>query len=84
MRPRVPLFNYTLLLLLQSLSLVQLFCPPGSSAMGFARQEYWNGLPFSSPGDLPDPGIKPTSPGWQVDSLMVSHQRSPNNYVSSF
>jgi len=31
--------------------------------MGFSRQEYWSGLPFSSPGDLPDPGIKPASPG---------------------
>ena len=30
--------------------------------MGFPRQEYWSGLPFSSPGDLPDPGIKPASP----------------------
>ena len=29
--------------------------------MGFSRQEYWSGLPFPSPGDLPDPGIKPTS-----------------------
>ena len=29
--------------------------------MGFPRQEYWSGLPFSSPGDFPDPGIKPTS-----------------------
>ena len=55
MLPRVTLFNYMLLLLLQSLSLVELLCTPGASAMGFARQEYWNGLPFSSPGDLPDP-----------------------------
>ena len=31
-------------------------------SMGFFRQEYWNGLPFPSPGDLPDPGIKPESP----------------------
>ena len=31
-------------------------------SMGFARQEYWSGLPFPSPGDLPDPGIEPTSP----------------------
>ena len=31
-------------------------------SMGFSRQEYWNGLPFLSPGDLPDPGIKPASP----------------------
>ena len=35
--------------------------PPGSSAMEFSRQEYWSGLPFPSPGDLPDPGITPTS-----------------------
>ena len=31
-------------------------------SMGFPRQEYWSGLPFPSPGDLPDPGIEPTSP----------------------
>ena len=31
-------------------------------SMGFPRQEYWSGLPFASPGDLPDPGIKPTFP----------------------
>ena len=31
-------------------------------SMGFSRQEYWSGLPFPSPGDLPDPGIKPGSP----------------------
>jgi len=36
--------------------------------MEFPRQEYWNGLPFPSPGDLPDPGIKPESPVWQEDS----------------
>ena len=37
--------------------------------MGFHRQEYWSGLPFPSPGDLPDPGIKPESPVLQADSL---------------
>ena len=37
--------------------------------MGFSRQEYWSGLPFPSPGDLPDPGIKPRSPALQVDAL---------------
>ena len=37
--------------------------------MGFSRQEYWNGLPFPSPGDLPHPGIKPGSPALQADSL---------------
>ena len=31
-------------------------------SMGFPKQEYWSGLPFASPGDLPDPGIEPTSP----------------------
>ena len=31
-------------------------------SMGFPRQEYWSGLPFPSPGDLPDPGVEPTSP----------------------
>ena len=37
--------------------------------MGFSKQEYWSELPFPSPGDLPDPGIKPGSPALQVDSL---------------
>ena len=35
--------------------------PPGSSVHGFSRQEYWNGLPFPPPEDLPDPGIEPVS-----------------------
>ena len=38
-------------------------------SMGFSRQEYWSGLPFPSPGDLPDPGIEPGSPALQADSL---------------
>ena len=37
--------------------------------MGFSRQEYWSGLPFPSPGDLPDLGIEPGSPSLQADSL---------------
>ena len=37
--------------------------------MGFSRQEHWNGLPFPSPGDLPQPGIEPGSPALQADSL---------------
>ena len=37
--------------------------------MGFSRQEYWSGLSFPSPGDLPNPGIQPTSPSLQADSL---------------
>ena len=36
--------------------------PTGSSVIGFSRQEYWSGLPCPPPGDLPNPGIKPTSP----------------------
>ena len=37
--------------------------------MGFSRKEYWNGLPFLSPGELPDPEIEPGSPALQADSL---------------
>ena len=37
--------------------------------MGFPRQEYWSGLPFPSPGDLPHPGIEPGSPALQADAL---------------
>ena len=37
--------------------------------MGFSRQEYWSGLPFPSPGDLPDPGIEPRSPALEADTL---------------
>ena len=39
--------------------------------MGFSRQEYWSGLPFPSPGDLPNPGIKPRSPALQADTLIL-------------
>ena len=38
-------------------------------SMGFSRQEYWSGLPFPSPGDLPNPGIEPRSPASQTDAL---------------
>ena len=38
-------------------------------SMEFSRQDYWSGLPFPSPGDLPDPGIEPGSPALQADSL---------------
>ena len=41
-------------------------------SMGFSRQEYWSGLPFSPPGNLPDPGIEPGSPTLQADSLLLS------------
>ena len=48
--------------------------------MEFSRQEYWSGLPFSSLGDLPNVGIKPESPALQADSLLLSHQGSPDAY----
>ena len=60
---------------MKSLSRVGLFATPWTVAylaplsMGFSRQEYWSGLPFPSPGDLPYPGIEPGSPALQADSL---------------
>ena len=59
----------------KSLSHVQLFVTPWTVAyqaplsMGFSRQEYWSGLPFPSPGDLPDPGIEPGFPALEADVL---------------
>ena len=44
---------------------------PRGLSMGFSRQEHWSGLPFPSPGDLPDPGIEPRSPALQADSLLT-------------
>ena len=52
----------------KSLSCVRLFATPwtvayqASQSMRFSRHEYWSGLPFPSPGDLPNPGIEPGSP----------------------
>ena len=46
-------------------------------SMGFSRQEYWSGLPFPSPGDLPDPGIKPMSPSLQGGSLPAEPAGKP-------
>ena len=46
-------------------------------SMGFSRQEYWSGLPFPSPGDLPDPGIEPTLLHWQVDSSTAGPPGKP-------
>ena len=47
-------------------------------SMGFSRQEHWSGLPCPPPGDLPNPGIQPTSPALQADSLLLSHRGSPH------
>ena len=46
--------------------------------MGFSRQEYWSGLPFLSPGDLPDPGIEPRSPAFQADALTSEPPGKPS------
>ena len=53
---------------------------PAPLSMGFPRQEYWSGLPFPPPGNLPNPGIKPTSPAspeLQVESVLLNHLGSP-------
>ena len=55
-----------------------------SLSMGFSKQESWRGLPCPPLGDLPDPGIKPTSrtsPTLQADSLPLSHQGSPDSGI---
>ena len=60
---------------MKSLSCIRLFATPWTVAYqaplstGFSRQECWSGLPFPSPGDLPDPGNEPGSPALQADAL---------------
>ena len=56
-------------------------CSQSSLYMELFRQEYWSGLPFPTPGDLPDPGIKPVSlesPALEAGALPLSHQGSLN------
>ena len=53
-------------------------CSPPGSSVGFSRQGYWSGLPFPSPGDLPNPGIEPRSPALQADSLPSELKRKSN------
>ena len=48
-------------------------------SMGFPSQEFWSGLPFAPPGDLPDPVIETTSPILAGDSLLLNHQGMPCN-----
>ena len=52
--------------------------PPGSSDHEFSRQEYWSGLPFPSPGDLPDPGIESRSSALQADYLPTEPPGKPH------
>ena len=55
--------------------------PPGSSVHEFFKQEYWSGLPFPSPGGLPDPGIKPGSPALQGDAFPSEPPGKPFSYI---
>ena len=70
----------------KSLSHVRLYATPWTVAyqappsMEFSRQEYWSGLPFPSPGDLPDPGIEPGSPTLQADALPSEPPGKPQNW----
>ena len=48
-------------------------------SMGFSKQEYWCGLPFPSPGDLPEPGLQPGSPALQVDSTDTHKKEQPKH-----
>ena len=73
--------------LVKSLSHVRLFVTPWTVAyqapqsMGFSRQECWSGLPFPSPGELPDPGTEPRSPTLQADALPSEPPGKPNKLL---
>ena len=73
----------------QSLSHVQLFASSWTIAhharlsTGFSRQQYWSGLPFPSPGNLPDPGSEPRSPALQADSLLSEPPGKLRGYINS-
>ena len=63
---------------LKSLTCVRLFATPRTiQSMELSRPEYWSGLPFPSPGDLPDPGTEARYPALQADSLLTE---PPGNY----
>ena len=72
---------------MKSLSHVLLFAAPQTVvyqapvSMGFSRQEYWSGLPFPSPEDLPDPGIEPRSPALEADALTSEPPGNPKASV---
>ena len=72
---------------MKSLSHVWLFATPWTVAyqappsMGFSRQEFWSGLPFPSPGDLPNRGIEPRSPTLEADALTSEPPGKPINVI---
>ena len=71
----------------KSLRRVRLFAPQWTVAcqapqsMEFSRQEYWSGLTFPSPGDLPNPGIEPRSPALQTDAVLSEPSRKSKKIV---
>ena len=85
---RNSLWSHLQALLCTVLSRVRFFATPRTAAcqaplsLGFSRQQYWSGLLFPTPRDLPDPGIKPASPALQGQSLPLSHLGSLFLYVS--
>ena len=80
---------YPRLVKVKSLSRVRLIAIPWTVAhqappsMGLSRQEYWSGLPFPSPGDLPKPGIEPRSDTLQANALPVEPQGKPSVLIES-
>ena len=83
-------FNPLLYAVLSRLSCVQLFATPqiiarqASLSVVLLQREYWSGLPRPPPGDLPNPGIEPTSLASPVDSFLLSHQGSPSIHCSYY
>ena len=75
------------ILKVKSLSRVRLFATPWSVAcqappsMAFSRLECWSGVPFPSPGDLPNPGIEPGSPALQADALPFEPPGKPHTLI---
>ena len=67
---------------------LQLYALPAARqvplSIGFSRQEYWSRLPFSTPQDLPDPGIEPAYLVLQVNSLLLSHWEAPSDSEVDF
>ena len=83
------LFLQLLKVKVKSLSCVQLFATPwtvayqGTPPMVFSRQKYWSGLPISSPGDLPNPGIEPRSLVLWADALPSEPPGKPPSFGKS-
>ena len=81
------LSEITFMKFVKSLSRVQLFAIPWTVAhqaplsVGFSRQEYWSGLPFPSPGDLPNPETEPRSPALWADALSSEPPGNPSNLI---